>query len=183
MSSCTPGLVARLVLAASMLGACNGHGRGAGPTTPLLDDWIRFGSSLHESMGRVPAGTIDVPFLRVEESAQASARARLQARPYEVLDRESAHGLLPSGVSLDAHEGIPVLLRAVRTPADSSGLAADDQFVVRWRDGEVLVLTLGERERWDLQQERHAIVAWVPELPEEVYVEDLMIIVGGIQEN
>jgi hypothetical protein len=181
LSSCSPGLVAGLVLAASMLCACNGRGSAAGPANPPLDDWIRFGSSLHESMGRVPAGMIEVPFLRVEEAAQASARARLQERSYEVLDRDSAHGLLPSGVSIDAHEGIPVLLRAVRTPADSSGLAADDRFVVRWRAGEVLVSTFGERERWDLRQVRHAIVAWVPELPQEVYVEDVMVIIGGIE--
>jgi hypothetical protein len=78
--------------------------------------------------------------------------------------------------------GVTVVVRAVRSTPDASGLDASDSFHVRWHDGVVAVAHLAGRTA-PTPQARHALVILLPTEPREVFVECLIVIHGGLSKD
>lgn len=170
-----------LVLVSGIAGCSRHPAPTPAATTPGawgLDGWVRFPPL---ELGHLTAA--EVPFRAVSAGMQHDARNRLAAQTFAVLDAQELRALLGPDHAEVAEAGVPVLLRAVRTTTDGSRSIEEDTVQVFWRRGAVLVQNMGERDRPNLPQERYALVAWLPEAPEEVFVADYSAITGGIGDH
>jgi hypothetical protein len=154
--------------------ACDG--RSGGPPTPfVVDAWVQPEPSADWS-SRVE---IDVGAVRaVVNYLQPEAQALLAEQSWSVLDAETAARFVQDA-SLARSPGIPVLVRGVASLPDESGLQASDRFLVRWGGGDLVVSSLASR-REETAQVRKALVVMLPEEPDEVFVECLVVRYGGV---
>ena len=134
---------------------------------PAVDAWIRFPIGAAFDGSATLAADLVVP---VADARQAEAQEQLAEQAWKLLDLAAAKHLVGAQVDLTQRSGAPVLLRSVRSMSDGSGLEKDDRYVVREQRGVVVVSHLSAR-RTPPRQQRHALIAFLPAEPVEVYVE------------
>lgn len=161
-----------------VMSACTGDGsRVDDASAPSTEDpasaWLRPAAALG------PAGSTSISprsICSVVDELQAEAQALLEASSWCVLDAETLRRF--TGARLDpGPETVPVLLRAVRSSPDASGLEKDDGWRVLWKDGIAEVTHYADR-RAQTSRARHAIVALMPGEPTELYVMSHTVILG-----
>jgi hypothetical protein len=152
---------------------------GCGPSAPpapsaalagaplAVDAWIRFPIGAASEGSTTLAAELVVP---VADARQGEAQDQLAQQAWKLLDHAEAKRLVDARVDLSQRGGVPVLLRSVRSVSDGSGLEKDDRYVVREKRGVVVVSHLSAR-RTPPRQQRHALIAFLPAEPVEVYVE------------
>ena len=154
---------------------------GCGPSAPpapsaalagaplAVDAWVRFPIGAAFDGGATLAADRVLP---VADARQAEAQEQLAQHAWRLLDLAAAKNLVGAQVDLAQRSGVPVLLRSVRTVSDGSGLEKDDRYVVREAQG-VVVVSHSSTRRTPPRQQRHALIAFLPAEPVEVYVECL----------
>lgn len=113
---------------------------------------------------------------------QDEAQAQLADRAWKAIDSATAASWVGDASAFTGQPGVTVVVRAVRSTPDASGLDANDSFHVRWHDGVVAVAHLAGRTALT-PQARHALVILLPTEPREVFVECLVAIHGGLSKD
>lgn len=152
---------------------------GCGPSAPpapsaalagashSVDAWVRFPIGAASEGSTTLAAELVVP---VADARQAEAQEQLAQHAWKLLDLTAAKRLVGAQVDLTQRSGVPVLLRSVRSAVDGSGLEKDDFYTVREERGVVAVSHFSTR-RTPPRQQRHALIAFLPAEPVEVYVD------------
>lgn len=113
---------------------------------------------------------------------QSEAQAQLADRAWKIIDSVTAASWVGDASAFTDQPGIIVVVRAVRSTPDDSGIDASDRFLVRWHDGVVAVVHSAGR-RTPTPEARHALVILLPAEPREVFVECLVAIHGGLSRD
>jgi len=136
------------------------------------DAWLRFSSSADFS-DCVTIAQEAVSSVAAEQ--QAEAQSQLVEQAWRTVDEVAARRLTGHEFVDAQAPGVLVLLRALRSAPDGSGLEKEDRYLVRWKHGAVAVSHFAGR-RAPTEQLCHAIVVRLPAEPTEVYVECLAAI-------
>ena len=145
--------------------------------SPSTDAWTRFlPAEDHAGFEELP----QEEFSLVPEAKQGEALALLAESHSVVLSLEEARQFGTEGLESPRSHATVVLLRALESDDDESGMTDEDKLKVLWRSGTVVVRHMASRTR-HVPKTRRAVIALLPSEPEEVFTSAIYAIHGGLK--